>query len=113
MSDDDDDDDTDDGPSDEDVRGALRSLRSGTEPSLDDVLTLLRAGSKYAVPLLPQAAIDCAATKKVPATARSASPCGDAAKLRVVITSSGADKILATYGLKGKSWNLCKMGTAV
>ena len=62
---------------------------------------------------LPQAAIDCAATKKVPATARSASPCGDAAKLRVVITSSGADKILATYGLKGKTWNLCKMGTAV
>ena len=62
---------------------------------------------------LPQAAIDCAATKKIPATARSAAPCGDAAKLRVVVTQSGADKILATYGLKGKSWNLCKMGTAV
>lgn len=62
---------------------------------------------------VPQAAIDCAATKKIPATARAATPCGDAAKLRVVVTQSGADKILATYGLKGKSWNLCKVGTAV
>jgi hypothetical protein len=62
---------------------------------------------------LPQAAVDCAATKRIPATVRAASPCGDAAKLRVVVTSSGAEKILATYGLKGKSWNLCKMGTAV
>ena len=62
---------------------------------------------------VPQAAIDCAATKKIPATARAASPCGDAAKLRVVVTTSGSDKILATYGLKGKSWNLCKVGTAV
>lgn len=66
-----------------------------------------------AVATLPQAVIDCAATKKIPATARSANPCGDAAKLRVVITQSGADKMIATYGLKGKAWTLCKVGTAV
>ena len=47
------------------------------------------------------------------ATVRSANPCGDAAKLRVVVTQSGADKMIATYGLKGKSWTLCKVGTAV
>ncbi|MBM3534484.1 MAG: hypothetical protein FJX60_15770 [Alphaproteobacteria bacterium] len=62
---------------------------------------------------LPQAAIDCAATKKIPATVRSTTPCGDATKLRLVITQHGADKVLATYGLKGKSWNFCKAGTAV
>jgi hypothetical protein len=66
-----------------------------------------------ALQTLPQVAVDCAASKKVPATARAAMPCGDAAKLRVVVTQHGADKILATYGLKGKAWNLCKMGTAV
>lgn len=66
-----------------------------------------------AVATLPQAVIDCAATKKIPATTRSANPCGDATKLRVVITQSGADKMIATYGLKGKSWSLCKVGTAV
>ncbi len=66
-----------------------------------------------AVATLPQAAIDCAATKKIPATVRSANPCGDAAKLRVVVTQSGADKMIATYGLKGKAWTLCKVGTAV
>jgi hypothetical protein len=66
-----------------------------------------------ALETLPQAAVDCAAAKKIPATARSVAPCGDATKLRVVVTSSGASKILATYGLKGKAWSLCKMGTAV
>jgi hypothetical protein len=66
-----------------------------------------------ALSTLPQAAVDCASTKKIPATARAPSPCGDAAKLRLVITQHGADKVLATYGLKGKAWNLCKMGTAV
>lgn len=66
-----------------------------------------------AVATLPQAVIDCAATKKIPATVRSANPCGDATKLRVVVTQSGADKMIATYGLKGKSWSLCKVGTAV
>ena len=66
-----------------------------------------------AVATLPQAVIDCAATKKIPSTVRSANPCGDAAKLRVVITQSGAEKMIATYGLKGKNWTLCKVGTAV
>ena len=66
-----------------------------------------------AVATLPQAVIDCATTKKIPATTRSANPCGDATKLRVVVTQSGADKLIATYGLKGKAWTLCKVGTAV
>jgi hypothetical protein len=52
-----------DEPSDDDVRNALRSLRSGTEPSLDDVLTLLHASPSYAVPLLPQPAIDAVGAK--------------------------------------------------
>ena len=66
-----------------------------------------------AIATLPQAVIDCAATKKIPATVRSVEPCGPATKLRVVITQSGAEKMIATYGLKGKSWSFCKAGTAV
>jgi len=88
----------------------MATVKGGTPT---DYQAVVNGKPLKALATLPQAAIDCAATKKVPATARSASPCGDAAKLRVVITSSGADKILATYGLKGKSWSLCKMGTAV
>ena len=78
-----------------------------------DYQALVNGKPLKAVATLPQAAIDCAATKKIPATVRSANPCGDAAKLRVVVTQSGADKMIATYGLKGKSWTLCKVGTAV
>ena len=62
--DDDDEDDDDDGvPSDEDVRAALRSLRDGAEASLGDVLTLVVASPAYAVPLVPQEAIDAVAAK--------------------------------------------------
>ena len=78
-----------------------------------DYQALVNGKPLKAVATLPQAAIDCAATKKIPATVRSANPCGDAAKLRVVVTQSGADKMIATYGLKGKAWTLCKVGTAV
>jgi hypothetical protein len=65
-----------------------------------------------ALTALLQAAIDCVASKKVPATARSAAACGEASKLRVVVAQAGADKVIATYGLKGRSWTLCKAGTA-
>ena len=88
----------------------MATVKGGTPT---DYQVVVNGKPLKALNTLPQAAIDCAATKKIPATARSAAPCGDAAKLRVVVTSSGADKILATYGLKGKAWNLCKMGTAV
>ena len=66
-----------------------------------------------ALQTLPQAVIDCAGTKKIPTTVRSAESCAAATKLRVVVTQSGADKMIATYGLKGKSWTFCKAGTAV
>jgi hypothetical protein len=53
MSDDDDD----------EVRSVLRSLRTGAEPTVQDVMTLLEASPSYAVPLLPQAVIDAIGAK--------------------------------------------------
>lgn len=69
AGDDDDDGDGDDaggddsGPSDDEVRAALRSLRAGTDASLGDVLTLVVASPAYAVPLVPPEAIDAVAAK--------------------------------------------------
>ncbi|MSP48844.1 MAG: hypothetical protein EXQ95_05905 [Alphaproteobacteria bacterium] len=66
-----------------------------------------------ALATLPQAVIECAASKKIPATVRSVDSCAAATKLRVIIAQSGADKMIATYGLKGKGWSFCRAGTAV
>lgn len=57
------DDDTDDGPSEDDVRAALRALRAGDEASLGDVLTLVMASPDYASPLVPQETIDAVYAK--------------------------------------------------
>jgi Domain of unknown function (DUF4375) len=53
----------DDGPSEEDVRAALRALRAGDEASLGDVLTLVVASPDYAIPLVPQEALDAVYAK--------------------------------------------------
>jgi hypothetical protein len=48
---------------DQQVRDALRSLRDGSEASLDDVLTLLAASPEYAITLVPRAAVDAVDAK--------------------------------------------------
>lgn len=77
-----------------------------------DYTTMVNGRPLKSMNTLPQAAIDCAATKKIPATVRSPDNCGGASKIRVVITQSGADKVISTYGLKGKAWSFCRVGTA-
>ena len=49
------------GPSDDEVRDALRSLRTD-DAKLEDVLTLVAASGAYAVRLLPEAAVDAVMT---------------------------------------------------
>src|SRR5262245_56082967 len=48
---------------DDEVRSALRSLCQGTEPTLDDVVTLIHASADYAVSLVPQAAVEALAVR--------------------------------------------------
>ncbi len=58
---------------------------------------------------LPEAALGCAAAKKLPAPGAAASPCtGQGFKL--VVAHAGKDRLGLLYALDGASWRFCSAG---
>ena len=59
---------------------------------------------------LPEAAVTCAAAKKMPKPETPASSC-TGQRFRVVITHSGNQRMALLYGQDGGSWHFCSAGT--
>jgi len=59
---------------------------------------------------LPEAAVTCAAAKKMPKPETPASSC-TGQRFRVVIAHSGNQRMALLYGQDGGSWHFCSAGT--
>ena len=59
---------------------------------------------------LPEAAVTCAAAKKMPNPETPASSC-TGQRFKVVVAHSGDQRIASLYGQNGGSWHFCSAGT--
>jgi hypothetical protein len=59
---------------------------------------------------LPEAAVTCAAAKKMPNPETPASSC-TGQRFKVVVAHSGDQRIALLYGQNGGSWHFCSAGT--
>ncbi len=59
---------------------------------------------------LPEAAVSCAAAKKMPTPGAPASPC-TGQRFTVVIAHTGSERLALLYGLDGSTWRFCSAGT--
>ncbi|MBV8089606.1 MAG: hypothetical protein JO139_08515 [Alphaproteobacteria bacterium] len=59
---------------------------------------------------LPETAVGCAATKKMPAPGAPASPCTGQG-FTVVIAHSGDQRLALLYARDGSAWRFCSAGT--
>jgi hypothetical protein len=59
---------------------------------------------------LPEAAVSCAAAKKMPKPEASASSC-TGQRFRVVVAHAGDQRIAMLYGEDGGSWHFCSAGS--
>jgi hypothetical protein len=75
-----------------------------------DYVAVVNGKPLKAVAQAPKSAESCAAAKKVGAPGKAIDAC-EGSKIRVVIDSTGKDKVLMLYGLKGKAWTFCRAGT--
>ena len=58
---------------------------------------------------LPEAAISCAAAKKMPAPGTPASSC-TGQRFTVVVAHNGNERLAMLYGLDGTTWHFCSAG---
>jgi len=58
---------------------------------------------------LPEAAINCAAAKKMPAPGTPASSC-TGLRFTVVVAHNGSERLAMLYGLDGATWRFCSAG---
>jgi hypothetical protein len=63
-----------------------------------------------AAPSLPEAAVTCAAAKKMPKPDASASSC-TGQRFTVVVAHSGDQRLALLYGQDGGTWHFCSAGT--
>jgi hypothetical protein len=70
------------------------------------------AGKRVAAapPSLPEAAVTCAAAKKMPKPDTPASSC-TGQRFTVVVAHSGDQRLALLYGQDGGSWHFCSAGT--
>jgi hypothetical protein len=61
-------------------------------------------------PSLPEAAVSCAAAKKMPAPGAPASSC-TGQRFTVVVAHAGNERLAMLYGLDGSTWRFCAAGT--
>jgi hypothetical protein len=61
---------------------------------------------------IPKSAYGCLESKHVKVPPRSQSPTCTGSRLRVVIDSSGKEKLLMLFGLHGDDWKLCQAATS-
>jgi hypothetical protein len=59
---------------------------------------------------LPEASVNCAAAKKMPAPGTPASPC-TGQSFTVVLAHSGNERLALLYALDGSAWRFCSAGT--
>jgi hypothetical protein len=59
---------------------------------------------------LPEAAVTCAAAKKMPKPETPTSPC-TGQRFRVLVAHAGDQRIALLYGQDGGSWHFCSAGT--
>src|SRR5215472_7243514 len=59
---------------------------------------------------LPEAAVSCAAAKKMPKPEAPASPCAGQ-RFRVLIAHAGDQRLALLYSNDGTSWHFCSAGT--
>jgi hypothetical protein len=59
---------------------------------------------------LPEAAVNCATAKKMPAPATPASPC-TGQSFTVVLAHTGDQRLALLYALDGSTWRFCSAGT--
>ena len=59
---------------------------------------------------LPNAAVSCAAVKKMPAPGTAASPC-TGQSFSVVLVHNGNERLALLYALDGSVWRFCSSGT--
>lgn len=59
---------------------------------------------------LPDAAVSCAAAKKMPAPGTPASPC-TGQRFTVVLAHSGNERLALLYVLDGSTWRFCSAGS--
>jgi hypothetical protein len=60
---------------------------------------------------LPEAAVTCAAAKKMPKPETSASSSCTGQRFRVVVAHTGDQRMALLYGQDGGSWHFCSAGT--
>jgi hypothetical protein len=90
--------------------GRIEMMASVKGGKANDYYAVVNGKKLKPVSSLPKSAEECAAAKRVAAPAKAADAC-TGSKLRVIIDSSGKDKVLMLYGLQGRSWSFCRAGT--